>query len=81
MTGLQAERAGSNTASQEAVRLQTQAFEAINEVVRSTATDTLPLISQLVPVIIEKLHRASSTGPLVGDAGERQTELQARLCP
>eukprot|EP00884_Botryococcus_braunii_P012569 jgi/Botrbrau1/21312/Bobra.0184s0023.1 len=73
-----AERAGSG--DPEAVRLQTQAFEAINEVVRSTATDTLPLIAQLIPVVIEKLQQASSSGPLVGDAGERQSELQGLLC-
>jgi importin subunit beta-1 len=58
-------------------RLHTQAFEAINEVVESAAPDTLPLVSQLVPVVVAKL--AETLGP-AGPGHERQTELQGLLC-
>lgn len=65
---------------QEGARLQLQAFEAINEVVRSASPDTLPLVSQLIPALLDKLSstirmQASST-----EAKEHQSELQVCTC-
>ena len=40
---------------QEGARLQLQAFEAINEVVRSASPDTLPLVGQLIQALLDKL--------------------------
>ena len=43
----------------EQTRLQTQAFEAINEVVRSSAADTTPMVVQLIPLVVGKLQPVS----------------------
>ena len=48
---MQAEKAGQEGESQ----LQLHAFEAINELVRSAAADTLPVAAQLLPLILQKL--------------------------
>ena len=61
----------------EQTRLQTQAFEAINEVVRASAADTTPMVVQLIPLVVGKLQETlhmSSAGTL--EAAERQSEIQ-----
>jgi importin subunit beta-1 len=63
----------------EAARLQTQAFEAVNEVVRAADAATLPLVAQLLPVAVVKLR-----GALAGAGGEggaeRASEASGLLC-
>lgn len=58
-------------------RLQTQAFEAINEVVRCASPDTLPMVGQLIPLMINKLNETLATAPDSAEASERQSEIQA----
>lgn len=70
------------TDSQEASRnLQTQAFEAINEVVRSASSDTLLLVAALIPLMLGKLGETLQVQPAVTENRERVSELQvsARL--
>ena len=59
------------------LRLQTQAFEAINEMVRSASSDTLPLVGHLVPVILQKI--AATMDPAAASAKDRPGDLQASL--
>ena len=59
-------------------RLQAQAFEAINDSVRSASTDTLPLVAQLVPLMLTKLGSTMQTPITSVDEHERQSELQVR---
>ena len=70
---VQAQRQGSE---QEVARLQAQAFEAINDSVRSASTDTLPLVAQLVPLMLTKLSSTMQTPITSVDEHERQSELQ-----
>lgn len=60
----------------EQTRLQTQAFEAINEVVRSSATDVVPMVVQLIPLMISKLQETCNAQPHSAEAAERQSEIQ-----
>ena len=62
----------------EGTRLASQAFEAINEAVRSAAADTLPLVGQLIPLTLQKLNATMAMAAAAPDARERQSELQAR---
>ena len=71
----QAQRQGSE---QEVARLQAQAFEAINDSVRSASTDTLPLVAHLVPLMLTKLGSTMQTPITSVDEHERQSELQVR---
>ncbi|PSC75516.1 importin subunit beta-1-like [Micractinium conductrix] len=64
----------------EQTRLQTQAFEAINEVVRASAADTTPMIVQLIPLVVGKLGETLHMGSGGGEAAERQSEIQGLLC-
>lgn len=73
----QAQRQGSE---QEVARLQAQAFEAINDSVRSASTDTLPLVAHLVPLMLTKLGSTMQSPVTSVDEHERQSELQAILC-
>ena len=57
-------------------RLQAQAFEAINDSVRSASTDTLPLVAHLVPLMLAKLGSTMQTPITSIDEHERQSELQ-----
>ena len=62
------------------LRLQTQAFEAINELVRSASNETLPLVAHLVPVVLQRLAATMSAGNAHGseNPGDLQvTFLQA----
>jgi len=70
----QAQRQGSE---QEVARLQAQAFEAINDSVRSASTDTLPLVAHLVPLMLTKLGSTMQSPVTSVDEHERQSELQA----
>ena len=63
---------------QEAARLQAQAFEAINDAVRSAGADTLPLVAQLIPLMLSKLGATLQAPPAGTEQRERQSELQAR---
>ena len=63
---------------QEAARLQAQAFEAINDAVRSASADTLPLVGQLIPLMLSKLGATFSMPAAAPDERERQSELQVR---
>ena len=60
------------------MRLQTAAFEAINELVRQATNDTLPLVVQLVPVFIQRLSSTLQMQAAAADASERQSEIQVR---
>ncbi len=60
----------------EQTRLQTQAFEAINEVVRSSATDVTPMVVQLIPLFVGKLTETCAVQPQSAEAAERQSEIQ-----
>ncbi len=63
----------------ESTRLQAQAFEAINEVVRCASPDTLPMVGQLIPLMINKLNETLAQQPGNPEEVERQSEIQARL--
>lgn len=63
-----------------ALRLQMQAFEAVNEVVRASGVDAAPLVAHLVPVAVTKLAEATATQPNTPEVADRQSELQGLLC-
>lgn len=60
----------------EQTRLQTQAFEAINEVVRASAADTTPMVVQLIPLLVGKLQETLHMQGGGLEAAERQSEIQ-----
>lgn len=60
------------------LRLQTQAFEAINELVRSASNDTLPLVGHLIPVVLQRLALTMSSANAHGT--ENPGDLQVDLC-
>ncbi|KAK9144038.1 hypothetical protein Syun_013438 [Stephania yunnanensis] len=61
-------------------RLRTAAYEALNEVVRSSTDETASMVVQLVPVIMMGLHQTLETQKLSSDEREKQAELQGLLC-
>lgn len=61
---------------QEGARLQLHAFEAINDVVRSASPDTLPLVSQLIPALLDKLGSTIRMQVSSIEAKEHQSEMQ-----
>lgn len=61
-------------------RLRTAAYEALNEVVRSSTDDTAPMVIQLVPVIMMELHKTLEEQKLSSYEKEKQAELQGLLC-
>lgn len=61
-------------------RLRTAAYEALNEVVRSSTDDTAPMVIQLVPVIMMELHKTLEEHKLSSYEKEKQAELQGLLC-
>ncbi|KAL3138275.1 hypothetical protein ABBQ32_006093 [Trebouxia sp. C0010 RCD-2024] len=65
---------------QEGSRLQLQAFEAINEVVRSASSDTLPLVGQLIQALLDKLASTFRMQIISTEAREHQNDLQGLLC-
>lgn len=64
---------------QEGSRLQLQAFEAINEVVRSASSDTLPLVGQLIQALLDKLASTFRMQIISTEAREHQNDLQVQL--
>ncbi len=64
---------------QEGARLQLQAFEAINEVVRSASPDTLPLVGQLIQALLDKLASTLRMQVTSSEAKEHQKDLQVCL--
>lgn len=64
---------------QEGSRLQLQAFEAINEVVRSASSDTLPLVGQLIQALLDKLASTFRMQIASSEAREHQNDLQVRF--
>lgn len=63
---------------QEGSRLQLQAFEAINEVVRSASSDTLPLVGQLIQALLDKLASTFRMQIASTEAREHQNDLQVQ---
>lgn len=61
-------------------RLRTAAYEALNEVVRSSTEETASMVLQLVPVIMMELHQTLEAQKMSSDERERQSELQGLLC-
>lgn len=61
-------------------RLRTAAYEALNEVVRSSTDDTAPMVIQLVPVIMMELHKTLDEQKMSSYEREKQAELQGLLC-
>jgi len=61
-------------------RLRSSAYEALNEVVRCSNDDTLPLVQQLVSVMLQKLALTFQLQVTSNDAREKQAELQGLLC-
>ncbi|KAK9809817.1 hypothetical protein WJX73_009625 [Symbiochloris irregularis] len=64
-------------------QLQLQAFEAINEFVRSASADTLVTVQQLTPIILSRLHQTlpqQGQAPLANMSPERLSDLQGLLC-
>lgn len=59
------------------LRLQTQAFEAINELVRSASSDTMPLVGHLVPVVLQKL--ATTMNPSNAHGTDNPGDLQVLI--
>lgn len=64
----------------EQIRLQTQAFEAVNEAVRSAGRDTEPMVAQLIQVMLGKLSETIATPAPNADALERRSEQQGLIC-
>ncbi|WOG97029.1 hypothetical protein DCAR_0416368 [Daucus carota subsp. sativus] len=63
-------------------RLRTAAYETLNEVVRCSTEETVPLVMQLIPVIMMELHNTleAQVQKLFSDEREMQNELQGLLC-
>ena len=61
-------------------RLRTSAYETLNEIVRSSGDENAALVSQLTPVIMDKLERTMGMQIVSTDDREKQSELQALLC-
>lgn len=67
----------------EASRLQSQAIEAANMVVRAAPDDTLPVVAQLLPALVQRLADALAQAQAQtagAEVAERQAELQGLLC-
>lgn len=64
----------------EQTRLQTQAFEAVNEAVRTSSDELAPLVAQIIPMILSKLQQSVLTPTPTADAAERRSEQQGLLC-
>lgn len=62
-------------------KLRTSAYETLNEVIRcSNLAETSPIISQLLPAIMEKLAKTAELQIGSSDDREKQSDLQASLC-
>lgn len=61
-------------------RLRTAAYETLNEVVRCSTDETAPMVLQLIPIVMTKLHETLEAQRLSSDEREKQNELQGLLC-
>ncbi|XP_058095845.1 importin subunit beta-1-like isoform X1 [Magnolia sinica] len=61
-------------------RLQTAAYETLNEVIRCSTDETAPTVMQLVPVIMMELNQTIDAQKLSSEEREKQNELQGLLC-
>lgn len=62
-------------------KLRSSAYETLNEVVRcANVTETAQIISELLPVIMNKLNQTAELQILSSDDREKQADLQASLC-
>eukprot|EP00887_Chlorella_sp_A99_P006846 scaffold2.g6846.t1 len=59
---------------------EVEAFEAINDVVQSSAADTVPMVVQLIPLMIGKLNETLHMPAATAEAAEKQSELKGLLC-
>eukprot|EP00741_Cyanophora_paradoxa_P021338 tig00021348_g20597.t1 len=60
--------------------LRSSAYEAINVLIQNCAQDVFPILTQIVPVIVERLERTFNMQIVSADDKEQQNELQALLC-
>ena len=51
------------------------------QVVRCASPDTLPMVGQLIPLMINKLNETLQQQPGSPEAKERQSEVQVHTCP
>lgn len=61
-------------------RLQLSAFEAINDLVRAAAKDTMDTVGQLLPVFLTEIQKTCSMTAQTNEQREKQAELQGQLC-
>eukprot|EP00249_Psilotum_nudum_P018883 c27000_g2_i1 orf=121-2082(+) len=61
-------------------RLRTSAYETLNVVIRCSSQGTIPIVIQLVPIIMQKLHQTLDMQILSVEDREKQSEQQALLC-
>lgn len=61
-------------------RLRTSAYEALNEVIRTSSDETATLVGQLIPVTLDKLNGTLAAQVVSVDDREKQIEAQAVLC-
>ncbi|RWR97523.1 importin subunit beta-1 [Cinnamomum micranthum f. kanehirae] len=61
-------------------RLQTAAYETLNEVARCSADETVPTVLQRVPVIMMELNNTVEAQKLSSEEKARQNESQGLLC-
>ncbi|KAF5765145.1 putative armadillo-like helical, importin beta family [Helianthus annuus] len=62
------------------VSIRTAAYETLNEVVRCSTDETVPMVLQLAPIIMMELHKTLEEQKLSSDEREKQNELQGLLC-
>ena len=64
----------------DAMLLQAQAFEAINEIVGASSAEAIPLVAQLIPVVTGKILEAVNVPPVAGEVADRAVDQQGLLC-
>ena len=64
----------------ESTRLQISAFEAINDLVRAAAKDTMDTVGQLIPVFLQEIQKTCGMTAQTNEQREKQAELQGQLC-
>lgn len=62
------------------IKLQNSAFEAINEMVRSSGSDCVDMVGQLIPLFIQKLGETFQSAADTAESREKQSDLQGMLC-
>ena len=60
--------------------LYVHAYEAVNELARAAAADTLDTVGQLIPVFLNEIANTFSMPAASAEQRERQAELQGALC-